>query len=397
MTESASSLSQALAATYSDDVMNVFRRTFIKLHDLGYAYVSHHRLFHYSAQDAHNLILAWLEKADNAPFWLRAARWNHRLAYKRQQITVGGIQLDYPLILAAGFVKGEGFATESQAVQAVRAGRNIMPGWRVVPALVGPVEFGSFTRQPRIGNTGTVVWRDLAQTSTQNRIGLRNPGAVAAALFLGRRKKQLPRQFGINLAVSPGVVDEKQSITDILESAAAFLRAGVKPTWFTLNVSCPNTEDDPTGHQTETRTRRLAGMLVRFLNKNAPDIPLWVKISPELAPEQYAILMRVFAEVGVKAVIATNTVSRAIPGDPTVFAGVGGSRLMAHTMTAIAHLRLARMQNNYPVDIIGCGGLMTGDSLHNYHDLDIKVVQYWSALIFRGPLAAPIIESELRS
>ena len=27
------------------------------------------------------------------------------------------------------------------------------------------------------------------------------------------------------------------------------------PNWFTLNVSCPNTEDDPTGNQTEAYTR----------------------------------------------------------------------------------------------------------------------------------------------
>ena len=67
-------------------------------------------------------------------------------------------------MLAAGFVKGVGFPDEDAALMAVESGRNVMPGWASVPALCGLVEFGSFTRWPRLGNPGTVVWRhaDLA-------------------------------------------------------------------------------------------------------------------------------------------------------------------------------------------------------------------------------------------
>jgi len=31
----------------------------------------------------------------------------------------------------------------------------------------------------------------------------------------------------------------------------------------------------------------------------------------------------------------------------------------------------------------------------DYRTLDVNAVQYWSAMIYRGPLAAAIIESEL--
>ncbi len=96
--------------------------------------------------------------------------------------------LPHPLIVAAGLVKGDGFASEAEALAAVARGRNIMPGWRSLPALVGAVEFGSFTRWPRLGNPGCVVWRDMATRSMQNRVGLRNPGATAAAAFLGARR-----------------------------------------------------------------------------------------------------------------------------------------------------------------------------------------------------------------
>src|SRR5947208_2551717 len=91
------------------------------------------------------------------------------------------ISLPLDLSFAAGLVKGTGFAREDEALAAVERGDNIIPGWRSVPALVGPLEIGSFTRYPRLGNPGTVVWRDPRTRSTQNRVGLRNPGARAAA------------------------------------------------------------------------------------------------------------------------------------------------------------------------------------------------------------------------
>ena len=42
---------------------------------------------------------------------------------------------------------------------------------------------------------------DPATRSTQNRVGLKNPGAQAAAAFLARNKTQLPTTYGINIAV----------------------------------------------------------------------------------------------------------------------------------------------------------------------------------------------------
>ena len=147
---------------------------------------------------------------------------------------------------------------------AVSEGRNIIPGWRLVPALAGPVEFGSFTRYPRLGNPGTVVWRNAATQSTQNRVGLRNPGARAAAIFLGQRRSQLPKEFGINIAVSPGVEDIDEQTRHVVESLAFFLDAGVHPSWFTLNLSCPNTEDDPQGRQLEAETQAALRRLHRM-------------------------------------------------------------------------------------------------------------------------------------
>ncbi len=368
-----------------------------------------------------------------------------------------------PLTLAAGFVKGRGFADEDEALRAVEAGENIIPGWRAMPALVGAVEFGSFTRYPRLGNSGAILWRDPATRSTQNRIGLRNPGARAAARFLARHRADFPWyiRYGINIAVSPGVSDEAQEIAEVYESMSLFLDAGLRPGWFTLNLSCPNTEDDPEGNQTAAHARALCSALLAHpgLSRHEPHpptpspytargseemrsdpIPLWIKIGPDLGAEQYAALMAVGAEVGIGAIIATNTLARAVPqaltpnplplciqrpergvplgeglhttplaplsqvyspfgrgvgGEGVPIAGVGGGSLHIHALDAVRHLAAARERLGAQVCIVGCGGVLDGESARALLAAGADALQYWSALIYRGPLAAAVIQREL--
>lgn len=362
------------------------------LHRLMYERLARPLIFRMPAQTAHERTLRLLAWMDRSTAWREMLARLHRAAFHPQLISVGGVHLPRRLILAAGLVKGEGFESEDSALAAVQSGRNIIPGWRAVPALVGLVELGSFTRYPRIGNPGTVVWRDAASHSTQNRVGLRNPGAKAAAAFLALRRSELPPQFGINLAVSPGVSDADQEARETVEAFEAFLDADIIPTWFTLNISCPNTEDDPSGRQTEQASRRLCAVVIDRLSRRAPQTPLWVKVSPCLSRAQYAALMRAFEETGVRAVIATNTLPQPAPGDSSVTAGVGGGRLHQAALEAARVLLEARVSST--VDVIGCGGVLDGRSYANFRTLGIEAVQYWSALIYRGPLAGAVIERE---
>jgi dihydroorotate dehydrogenase len=374
--------------------MNIIRRTFAQINALGYR-LARPWLFRQNAQTAHENALEFLARTDASDTAVMLARIGRNLSQPTHRISIGGCILKNPYILAAGFVKGHGFTSEEDALHAVKQGVNIIPGWKTIPRLVGLVEFGSFTRYPRIGNPGTVIWRDAKTRSTQNRVGLKNPGAVAAAEFLQQHIIDLPHQFGINIAVSPGIDDDSTSQQHISESIAAFLKRGVVPNWFTLNISCPNTEDDPSGNQTEASTRHLCESALQQIDECGYSVPLWVKLSPGLAPQQYKILMRVFAETGVKAVIATNTHGQPAPSDAALSAGVGGGRLHPHALQTVDYLRAEKQQHDYPVDIVGCGGIIDGDSYLNYKARGIHVVQYWSALIYRGPLAAAIIESEI--
>jgi dihydroorotate dehydrogenase len=355
--------------------------------------LSTHRVFYrllrawmfrrWDAQSAHDYSLRWLAWCDQHTNVQPLVQVIHRSAFACHPVAIGGLELPHPAILAAGFVKGMGFANEADALVAVERGENIIPGWRTMPNLVGAVEFGSFTRHPRVGNSGSVMWRDTNTQSTQNRVGLRNPGARAAAAFLSG--KTLPALFGINIAVSPELDDSLQEKQELLEAVEIFLEAGIRPAWFTLNLSCPNTDDDPHSHQTASEAELMCDALMSLLKPSA--IPLWVKLGPDLSDHQYERLMSVFAKVGVQAVIATNTLAQPTP-DTSLIGGVGGGRLHADALRVVSRLADIRQRGSMPVAIIACGGVQDQASYQRVVAAGACVVQYYSGMIFRGPLVA---------
>lgn len=362
------------------------RRALLALHRAAYERLLRPLIFRASAEAAHRGMLRALALLDG---------WGWACACLRALGGAAGCTADAPLppfILAAGLVKGRGFADEAAALRAVAAGENIMPGWRSVPALVGAVEFGSFTRAPRLGNAGVVLWRSVETRSTQNRVGLKNPGVHAAAAFLARHQRHLPPVYGINIAVTPGVSDTARSVAELEEGIGAFLVRGLRPAWFTLNLSCPNTEDDPGAHQTTAHARALCSAARARLGDAAP---LWVKISPDLGADQLAALMAVFAETGVAAVIATNTLPLPSPDDTGLTAGVGGGHLHMAALESVRQLSAARAALGCDVRIIGCGGVLDGESARALRAAGADALQYWSALVYRGPLAAAVIQQEM--
>lgn len=301
-----------------------------------------------------------------------------------------------PLILAAGLVKGDGFASEAEAMTAVGRGRNIIPGWRSVPALVGAVEMGSFTPAPRLGNPGTVLWRDAEHRTLYNRIGLRNPGARAVAAFLSERQADLPAIYGISLAADPDETDLQQKCESTAEAVKHFISAGLRPSWVTVNLSCPNTDPswgtdlaantDPASrtdlaantksasrtdlagatnpatranpadqianapaHQTKTNPAIQtateppdhAKAICATVKQELPaEIPLWAKVGPDLPEAAYQELAQALAEAGAKAIVSVNTATRKVPqsGAIETQAGMGGASLRSEALRAVSAL-----------------------------------------------------------
>ena len=345
-------------------------------------------LFTRSADDAHRLVVRRLGALDRRPGLCRAAaRYRARSDSPAQ---VGRVRLGSPLILAAGLVKGEGFATEEAARRAVAEGRNIIAGWRSVPALLGPVEMGSFTPLPRLGNPGQVLWRDTKGRSLLNRVGLRNPGAAAAAAFLAERSDSLPEVYGISIASDPDQTDPIRRDAEVARAVSRFAEAGLRPSWMTVNISCPNV---PQGYGHADLAGEVAG-LCRLVRDVLPEeTALWIKVGPDVGAGRYGGIAEAAVEGGAEAIVATNTAPGRIKEDGTRV-GVGGASLHTRALRVVEELTEARTESGRKWEIVGCGGVLDGGSYQAYRDRGAAAVQYWSALVFRGPTAPALILSE---
>ncbi len=172
---------------------------------------------------------------------------------------------------------------------------------------------------------------------------------------------------------------------------AAFVRAfegrSDGPAWYTLNLSCPNTEDDPQGRQTEALARRLCAALREIV-----PAPLWVKVGPDLSTPQLEGLVSAFRACAVGAIVATNTVARVAPDGGT--AGLSGAALRPLALDTVRRLRTIVGDASGAPDIIACGGILDGGDLRTFQAAGARAAMLYSALVWRGPLAAAHILRE---
>ena len=299
---------------------------------------------------------------------------------------VGDVLLPHPLILASGFVKGEGFSSEHEAMGALRRGENIIPGWRSMPSLAGTIEIGTFTPSPRLGNAGTLMWRSTSTRTLYNRVGLKNPGARAASLFLADRQDYLPSVYGISLAADPDTTRIRDKRYGIASAINCFMSCGLKPSWVTINLSCPNA-----GTHYGESVVGIEAILSSAQKELSGEMPLWVKISPDMKVSEYRDMVSVFENSKVSAIIATNSsvTSELDRIGHNETSGMSGANLKPLAVATVSYL--SRITS---IDIIGCGGIITGSDMVVFRNAGAKAFQYWSALIYKGFAAAELICNE---
>lgn len=323
------------------------------------------------------LLQDYLAPVDRHEGLLRICRGIGSVLLPYAPVQVGGVHLPQPFILAGGWIKGRGYSSEKEALAHVVRRDSYLPGWRTLPRLAGPVEFGSFNRWPRV----------VPDTSS-NQAFSGNPGIRAATAFLSLHQSQLPSTYGFNISPPPAPGDAEEMQKEITESLETIFAAGLEPSWITLNLAhiMMDPESGTTIHE-----------LLKAASQTIPEaIPLWFKVSPGLPVPYYRELLDMCDECNVKAIIATDVLFQTdSQGSP---ANVNGRPLAPLARRAQVVLATLKRIHGHTVDIVACGGIMAGRDLPALKQLGIRAWQYHSALMYRGPLAGPLIwwEAERR-
>ena len=278
---------------------------------------------------------------------------------------LAGLDLPNPVGLAAGFDKNA-----TAVAPLCRAG-------------FGFIEVGGATPLPQPGNPKPRLFRLPADRAVINRFGFNNEGAEAIAARLARRRPG-PVPVGLNIGANRNSPDRSADFARVLAVA------GPHVDFATVNVSSPNTERLRDLQGRAALAALLAGVMEVRAGLPKP-LPVFLKISPDLAPAELADVAEVALAAGIDAIIATNTTvdrdglksaCRAETG------GLSGAPLFEKSTRVLAELsRLTAGK----MPLIGVGGIATAEEAYAKIRAGATAVQIYSALVFGGlSLAAEI-------
>lgn len=277
-----------------------------------------------------------------------------------------GLRFDHPIGLAAGLDK-QGTA---------------LGAWEALGFAFA--EIGTVTPRPQPGNPRPRLFRLPDDQAIINRFGFNSAGAAGVAGNLARQARAAMR-LGINVGKNQDTANERAA-EDYVAAVTALRRFA---DYFVINVSSPNT----TGLRDlqESRTLRL---LVAQVVGAAERIPVLVKVSPDMPPDDLLHSVDAAIEGGAASVIATNTtLARTGLRAKHLAAEAGGLsgaplRDVADDVCRLLYKRIGRT-----VPIVGVGGIFTADDAYRRIRSGASLVQIYTALIYEGPeLVARLVD-----
>jgi len=247
----------------------------------------------------------------------------------------------------------------------------------------GHVEVGTLTPRPQQGNPTPRLLRLKEHWAIINRMGFNNPGIDSAVRRLERRGGD--GIVGVNIGKNFDTPNER-AVDDYLYCLrAAFPVAD----YIAVNISSPNTKG-LRDLQAEEPVRKLLGALkeeqARLTGQHSRSVPLAVKIAPDLEPAQIETLAKVFGELAMDAVIATNTTITRTHVENHPLAGEAGG-LSGSPLRPRAHEVLKTFRSLLPsnIPLIGVGGILNGTQAADRLIAGATLVQIYSGLVYRGP------------
>jgi dihydroorotate dehydrogenase len=246
------------------------------------------------------------------------------------------------------------------------------------------VEVGTLTAIAQPGNERPRLFRLIPDRAVVNRMGFNNRGADVAAERLRRIAGRQDRPvLGINIGKSR-VVAVEDATADYLASASILAPVA---DYLVVNVSSPNTP----GLRGLQELDMLAPLL-EAVKGVAGEVPLLVKIAPDLTDDEVARIAELVVRIGLDGIIATNTtISRdGLLTDSAVIGAAGAGGLSGAPLAArsLEVLRLIRSIVPAELCVISVGGVETAADVAERLASGATLVQGYTGFIYRGPLWA---------
>lgn len=282
-----------------------------------------------------------------------------RIEDPRLAVTLGGVRLPNPLILAAMYYD-----------------RHILA--RAMGLGFGAVTTKSITPNARPGHPqpNLVRVRTAAGPGLINCNGFQNPGLEAFRELI----RGLPHRVPLIVSVAGESADDYERLAHTLGPLADLLE---------LNISSPNTA---LVYAWSTRPRELRTTLERV--RAVARVPLIVKVSPDFAEVNEREIIPAALDAGVRVINYGNTRRVDEPRLSQKTGGLSGPEIFPATLE---NIRRTRAKFGEAIDLIATGGVDASDKALRLLDAGATAVSYFTGFITRGPILARCILEALRA
>ncbi len=315
-----------------------------------------------------------LEHSADPDALLQILRGGERFSDPRLAVNVAGIRLDNPLIVGPGFDK-IGVAEHA-----------------LFELGFGAIEVGSVMTRPQAGNPRP-RHITLAPGVPLNRYGFNGPGVEVVAQNLATYDGSgLP--LGINIGRNKDVTDDNAPQEAYVPVVRRLCR---QARYFVINVSSPNTP----GHRALQAKGPLAAIVRASqdaLKDEGVEVPLFVKIAPDMTMEAVDDVIEVVLESGIAGIVATNTTVnadiKAKYGIREEMGGVSGDDADFRKMSTDIIKRIYK-QAGKKLTILGAGGVKDAATALEKIRAGASAVQIVAALDEEGPTLPGRINRDL--
>jgi dihydroorotate dehydrogenase len=334
-------------------------------------------VFKLSPESAHHLTITMLSIAGNLAPTKALIKALYFPKVNGPAVDIMGLHFANPIGMAAGYDKDG-------------------DGWRGLAALgFGHIELGTVTVEPQPGNPKPRIFRIPEERAVINRCGFPNFGAQYMLKRMnGKRPKDLV--LGVSIGKNKNVPLDRAE-DDYLQLMEIFAE---KADYLAINVSSPNTpglRELQVKGRFDRLLRAVAQKRQELSIKLDKQVPVVVKLAPELQENELDECLDVIMDTGLEGVIISNTsLNRHGLKSPVgnEYGGLSGAPIMKHSTNLIRNV-VRRTEGKLP--IIASGGVMSVSDAQEKLDAGAKLVQLYTGMIFEGPeLPGRIIRSGLR-
>ena len=252
----------------------------------------------------------------------------------------------------------------------------------------GFVEVGTVTPLKQYGNEKPRVFRLVEDQALINRLGFNNHGSDTIFNRIKSNKKL--GVLGVNVGPNK---DSNDRLNDYLIGLEKFSEVA---DYITINISSPNTENLRNFHE-ENKLKELLKSVSEKKKQLKTEIPIAVKISPDINENQINLISEILLENEISAIIISNTSEASRESLQNIQRHQKGG-LSGKPIEKKSNLIISKFYNliKWKIKIIGVGGVDSGKAAYDKFLLGADYVQLYTGMVFQGPNIAGKIKKDLK-